>query len=184
MKEDFIAKDKTKYVIRFPKTTDNKSTLKFFNRIVEEKPVGLSRRSKNKLSDADSWLRENLKKQRQRKGIFLVADFQGSVIGSCEVQYHHPGEDGNHIFLLSTAVDRDHRGKGIGSRLINKVISETKRKYPNIEIIELCVKQINTAAQRLYKRIGFKKVGSVPKRSKRGNKYITDVYMHYYIKKK
>ena len=146
--------------------------------------MGLPRRPKNKLSDVDSWLQRNIKKQRQKKGVFLVAEYQGEIVGSCEVQYHHPGEDGNHIFLLSTAVDRDHRGKGLGSKLISACIEETKTKYPNIEIIELVVKDVNKKAQKLYKRHGFKKVGSVPKRSKRESKYLTDIYMHYYIKKK
>jgi ribosomal protein S18 acetylase RimI-like enzyme len=62
-----------------------------------------------------------------------------------------------YIHLL--CVMADWRNRGIGGLLIRRVEQRVFRQYPNVF---LCVSSFNQAAQRFYKRMGFKRVGTIP----------------------
>ena len=51
------------------------------------------------------------------------------------------------------------RNRGIGAKLIRHVDKRVFREFPNVF---LCVSSFNRAAQRFYKRMGFKRVGTIP----------------------
>lgn len=48
----------------------------------------------------------------------------------------------------------DHRGQGLGGQLTAAVVAELQQR--GVEMIVLNVKQANTAAQRVYTRLGFR----------------------------
>lgn len=58
---------------------------------------------------------------------------------------------------LSIALLPEYRYKGLGSRMIKKVISMAHGKYPglSLSVVE------SSPARRLYERLGFRKVGQV-----------------------
>lgn len=61
----------------------------------------------------------------------------------------------DHMFLTEIQIDTPYQGKGIGTRLINKVISEAKAKdLP----LRLQVLKENDKAKKLYLRLGFRQV--------------------------
>jgi ribosomal protein S18 acetylase RimI-like enzyme len=62
-----------------------------------------------------------------------------------------------YIHLL--CVMPEWRNRGIGERLIRHVEQRVFREHPNVF---LCVSSFNRAAQRFYKRMGFKRVGAIP----------------------
>lgn len=51
------------------------------------------------------------------------------------------------------------RNRGIGAMLIKDVEQRVFREQPNVF---LCVSSFNRAAQRFYKRMGYKRVGTIP----------------------
>ena len=63
-----------------------------------------------------------------------------------------PQDDG--VFIYDLYVDESLRGQGIGSELLQHVVSQANGKP-----VRLCVAKGNTAAQSLYAKFGFKKVG-------------------------
>lgn len=63
-----------------------------------------------------------------------------------------PKEDELEIVALS--IQKDMRGKNIGTSIINEIIKYAKEK--NFNILSLTVVDTNEGAKRLYERIGFK----------------------------
>jgi ribosomal protein S18 acetylase RimI-like enzyme len=62
-----------------------------------------------------------------------------------------------YIHLL--CVMPEWRNRGVGAMLIKHVEQRVFREHPNVF---LCVSSFNRAAQRFYKRMGFKRVGTIP----------------------
>lgn len=67
----------------------------------------------------------------------------------------------NERFLIDgLCVDTPHRGRGIGTALLDAIGAEAARRgYP---ALRLDVVDTNTGAQRLYRRLGFQAVGRHP----------------------
>ncbi|UOB16507.1 GNAT family N-acetyltransferase [Abyssalbus ytuae] len=57
----------------------------------------------------------------------------------------------NEIFIKNILIEKKHQNLGIGTYVINSIIKENKKK-----VIKLKVLKINTKAQKLYFKSGFK----------------------------
>ncbi len=62
-----------------------------------------------------------------------------------------------HQALFAIIIDKDYRGKGVGTTLINELIKIAKERF-KLEILHLEVYETNPAIH-LYERFGFKKYG-------------------------
>ncbi|MDK2834513.1 MAG: [ribosomal protein S18]-alanine N-acetyltransferase [Methanolobus sp.] len=82
---------------------------------------------------------------------------QGKVVGYC-VFFVKPVFSYSHIYktatLYSFAVDSNHRGQGIGERLLQKGIHEMKLN--SVSCISLYVATENIPAISLYRKLGFR----------------------------
>jgi ribosomal-protein-alanine N-acetyltransferase len=89
---------------------------------------------------------------RRRDSDLIVADLKGEIAGYAVFwAVMDQGELGN------VAVDESHRGKGIGTRLIEAVLERATER--GVHEIFLEVRKSNTGAQELYKTFGFFEVG-------------------------
>ena len=61
-------------------------------------------------------------------------------------------------YIQSLAVDDRLRGQGIGSALMEFVEQRVLREQPNVFI---CASSFNPGAQRLYERLGYRRVGEL-----------------------
>src|SRR5205814_6628291 len=97
--------------------------------------------------------------QARPSAVFLAAEVGGRVVGEAIalVRRHKQSVSGR---TYSLAVDPASRGKGIGEKLMRAMIDELDRR--GVRRVYLEVAASNLAAQRLYERIGFKAVGSLP----------------------
>lgn len=69
-----------------------------------------------------------------------------------DIIVYAPQDDG--LFIYDLYVDESLRGQGIGSELLQHVVSQANGKP-----VRLCVAKGNTVAQALYSKFGFTKVG-------------------------
>jgi len=118
--------------------------------------------------------------QRQRIDagdlVYLVAEVGGKVVGSCTIGRVGPtasAEDG-HVAELGILVAQEMRGKGVGSALLERALTEARGKF---EIVFLSVFSFNRGAQRLYERFGFSLCGHLPRVVKRGDQYLDEERM-------
>ena len=75
------------------------------------------------------------------------------VVGWCDIQ-PKPFEGMKHVGVLGMGILREFRGKGLGSKLLEKALNHAKT-VNGIEKVELEVFKSNAVAIRLYERFGF-----------------------------
>lgn len=99
----------------------------------------------------------------------FVAEEDGEVIGWCDIVPGEPIAGTRHVGTLGMGILKEHRGQGIGRRLMETTI-EAARKL-GIEKIELTVYASNRNALRLYESLGFGVEGT-----KRKGRFVDGVY--------
>ncbi|KJQ55517.1 GNAT family N-acetyltransferase [Microbacterium sp. SA39] len=93
---------------------------------------------------------------------FGLADQDGDVVKAVAWLVFLPAEEPGYGFVdaetpeLSITTFADHRGQGIGSRLLSELISQARSR--GLHSISLSVEDGN-GARRLYGRVGFEVVG-------------------------
>ncbi|MBN1293359.1 MAG: GNAT family N-acetyltransferase [Candidatus Latescibacteria bacterium] len=80
------------------------------------------------------------------------------------------GMMGEFPYVRMVMVDGSHQGKGIGTKLLNYL---EDLMFRNKHLIFMMVTDFNTDALRLYRRLGYEKVGEIPDYKKEGvNEYL------------
>ncbi len=138
--------------------------------------VSLKRPSRKKFKH---WFGKLMEEVRKGNALYAVADTGSGIAGHCFVRKDEPGSELDHLGRLSIFVSKNHRGSGIGTKLIKYALEKCKRNY---RIIYLFVFKSNEKAIRLYKRMGFRSVGVIPEAYKRGKRYIDREYMYIKLK--
>ncbi|MDV3220615.1 MAG: GNAT family N-acetyltransferase [Intrasporangium sp.] len=90
----------------------------------------------------------------------VVAEVDGVVVGSAKMGPNRPGR-GAHVATASFMVDPDRQGEGIGLALGTHVV-EWARSAGYHAIQFNAVVETNEGAVRLWQRLGFRIIGTVP----------------------
>ena len=106
-------------------------------------------------------------------GILLVAKDGDRIVADASLSRYprrmsHRGE-------LGVSVIKEYWGRGIGGRLIGKIIEFARENA--FEVIDLEVRSDNVGAIHLYEKMGFKKIGSHPTYMKINGEYCPADYM-------
>ncbi|MEM1930542.1 MAG: ribosomal protein S18-alanine N-acetyltransferase [Sulfolobales archaeon] len=88
--------------------------------------------------------------------LFLVAECDGVVVGY-SVGTIEGGERGH---LVSIAIDRAHRGKGLGKALVKEFEARVRSFGVSRVVLEVSVK--NEIALALYKKLNYKVISVLP----------------------
>lgn len=89
---------------------------------------------------------------KNENNVYLVAEYAGKIAGYCGM-WGIAGEGQ----INNVAVKQSYRGKGIASQMMQAFIEAGCKK--NLMEFTLEVRESNTAAIRLYEKIGFQKEG-------------------------
>ena len=106
--------------------------------------------------------------------IMLIAKVNGKIIGNASLsrlprRMQHRGD-------FSVAVAKEYWNCGVGSRLLQEIISFAKAQ--NFAIIDLQVRSDNLGAIHVYEKYGFKKIGTHPAFFKINDMDISFDYMY------
>ena len=118
--------------------------------------------------------------ENSKTSVMLVAKCDGKIIGDASftsserARIRHRGERG-------VSVVKEYWGKGIGSRLMEKVIDFAKNEA-QCEIIHLQVRSDNERAIELYKKFGFEKIGQFKGYLKINGEYVDCDLMNLHIR--
>jgi RimJ/RimL family protein N-acetyltransferase len=113
---------------------------------------------------ANGWLRLWVA-VHERDGVVGHLDLKGAKLAV-----------GLHRCLLGIAIERPHRGGGLGRRLMQAAI-DFARGEPALEWIDLSVFSHNTGARALYQDLGFTELGEIEDKFRISGESITDVLM-------
>lgn len=86
----------------------------------------------------------------------ITAVVDGVICGSA-ILYISPFKKLSHQCLFAIIVDKEYRGKKIGTRLLTELLTLAKKRF-SIELLHLEVYKENPAIN-LYKRMGFSEYG-------------------------
>lgn len=99
----------------------------------------------------------------------------------CGLYILHPNNVGRcgHICNASYAVDKNYRGCGIGRLLVEDCLKSAKDH--GFKILQFnAVVASNVVAQKLYEKLGFKKIGVIPNGFRMKNGSFEDIYPYYH----
>ncbi len=100
--------------------------------------------------------RESFEKLISEKRL-LVAEQGGAVVGLLSFMYRHVESDKqvtrDVLFVDDLAVSEEYRGQGIGTQLLQ--VMKDKAKQEHLDGLELQVNARNTAARKMYEKLGF-----------------------------
>lgn len=99
-----------------------------------------------------------------------VAESMGKVVAFLSIEEHRGPEE--YIYLDDLSVSKAYRGHGIGTDLIKAAGQYAKDR--NISCLVLHIERSNFSAYRLYKRLGFEKVGEEEHRFKMIKRLVQD----------
>lgn len=127
----------------------------------EAKETDLNSLSKIRTEKLDELFFKRLEEVRNGKGLYFVAEEEGEAVAHVFLKLyglkHLP--DFPNIEDLSVRIDQ--RRKGIGTALINQCLKLTKEKGFNKVSIQVNAEP-NCPAQIMYKKLGFKDIGTKP----------------------
>ena len=171
----FTARDGTHVLFREPSPRDAAQLMKFINAFVTEKRSGILINERVGLDEEKAWLRGVLADIRKRKGVMLLVDVDGEIMGNCDIN-RLPWKS-SHVANLGIALSREIRGKGVGEALMTKTIELARKRMRGLEMLHIKAFAYNEKALALYRRFGFVEVGRVPRANKEGKEYHDDVLM-------
>ncbi|MCI0546763.1 MAG: arsinothricin resistance N-acetyltransferase ArsN1 [Candidatus Rokubacteria bacterium] len=87
----------------------------------------------------------------------IVAEAGGQVVGWASLNRFNPRPAYDHVADLSVYIERSWRGRGVGRRLLARII-EIARALSYHKVV-LAAFPTNTAGMALYERMGFTRVG-------------------------
>jgi len=166
--------DGKKAIFRYPRMSDLEGLLELVNAIVDDKAMVSSQTKKTKKEER-VWLSSILQNIKKKAGVYLVVEVDRKIVGNVAVERHKESAK-KHVGVFGIMLRKEARGKGIGEKLLRCVIEEAKRVL-KVKIITLEVMRSNKVAQHLYKKCGFKVVGTIKSGVKYYSRYEDDMLM-------
>jgi RimJ/RimL family protein N-acetyltransferase len=149
-------------IIREAEITDATAMVAHVKRVLTSSTYTLTMVSEFTATEESQRLgREEMKKNNN---LLLAAEHEGHIIGNLAF-FRGTKQRNAHTGEFALGVDPEHRSKGIGKKLINKLIHWAEAdKY--IEKVWLQVISGNDPALSLYKQLGFQEEGVLKKQIK------------------
>lgn len=173
------AKDDTPYLIRYPRLSDLEQLWKYINDLSQEKTYISFQGEEISLSEEEIFLNNALKKIDLKESVVLVVESGGKIVGISDV--NKLGRAEKHTAIFGITLAKEFRGKGIGRKLMEKVLEEAKKNLDDIKLIRLVCFADNTNACKLYESIGFKEFGKLPGGILYKGKPTDEILMYYEI---
>ena len=183
--EQIVFEGKTKkgitYTVRYPKLSDADALRKYINQVSRERTFISFQGEQLTLKEEKQFLKDSLRKIKNREAVVLLIDIEGKTIGGvCGLTMR--ARTFEHVGELGLSVSKSFRGQGLGKLLIQSVIAEARKRISKLRIIMLRCYANNTVALSLYRRVGFKKYGTLPKGIRYKGRYIDEIEMYLNLK--
>ena len=176
----FTAKDGRRVLLRSLAKGDVGAMTRFANALVREKKAnrGLGVATFDKRVDRKTeaeFLGKLVTARAKREGANCAAFAEGEMVGECTLN-RRPLADFRHTGVLGIVVLAGYRGVGLGERLMAEVLRDAVRM--GVWLVELDVVADNGPAIRLYEKLGFRRVGTIPNKVLRDGKHGDIVAMY------
>ena len=169
-----------KVTLRVLRWEDLDALLQFINSLVDEKQgktkttlyTGFDRRVTRE--EELEWLAQTLVAIEGERVINMVADIDGKIIANGDVT-RGSYEDTHHHGHLGLTMISKYRGQGIGRRIIETLVRESRKAGLRTLATEFMAE--SETARRAYEKSGFKQAGILPHKVFRNGKYFDGLIM-------
>ncbi len=168
----FTAKDGREVILRTPKWEDLDDFMEYINSLVDEGANIVRNKKVTRNQEAD-WLGRKLALLEKEEVFDVVAEIDGKAIALAELRKKKGYS--SHVGGLAIGIKKNYRDIGIGTQLMNVLVSQAK--VMGLKILTLEVYATNKRAIHVYEKMGFQETGRIPKGIKRNGKYIDQVIM-------
>lgn len=152
---------------RHPREDDTLKLIDFVRALVEEDAPILTNRVPT-YEEEVKWLRDNLHKIAQGSGALFVVEDNGRIISVGDLRRGEYRQ--SHHAQLGISVAKEYRGLGIGKEVIKLLLAEGKRM--GLKFVWLDVFATNKKAAALYRKMGFRKVATLPKYGEHKGRFV------------
>jgi len=169
-----------KVTLRVLRWEDLDELLLFINSLVEEKQgdkkstlyTGFDRKVTRE-EEAD-WLAQTLVAVERETVINVGADMGGKIIANGDVTRGGYKDTHHHGHLGLTMISK-YRGQGIGRRMIETLVRESRKA--GLRTLDTEFLAENETARRAYEKAGFKQAGMIPHKVFRNGEYFDGLVM-------
>jgi RimJ/RimL family protein N-acetyltransferase len=165
-------KDGSTVTIRTPRSGDVDELLAFINGLVKEDAMVLANKPFKRKEEV-RWLRDTLKGLKTGKKIYLVAEVNGKIVGGTEIT--RDSGKSEHVGGFGISIKDGYRNAGLGTALANEVIKQAKKS--GFKLVTLEVFECNPRAIHTYEKVGFRRVGRIPKKLYHKGRYVGGIQM-------
>lgn len=125
-------------------------------------------------AEETEWLAKMLVSIENGTVINVAAEVDGFLAGNSEVRRSSVPDLSLHG-VLGIAVAKPYRGLGLGSAMLSELLRLSRDA--GLRTVELAALATNERAIRLYERVGFRRVGTIPKKINRRGTAIDEMVM-------
>ena len=166
--------------MRVMRRNDLDNLLSFINGLVREKGRdqdsmlygGFDKKVSRK--EESEWLAETLEAIKRGEVINVLAEIEGRIVANGEVTRGRYDDTRHHGQLGLTMIGR-YRGQGIGRKVIETLVRESRRA--GLRSLEAEFLAQNKAARGAYEKEGFRQAGLIPRKIFRNGKYLDGLIM-------
>ena len=139
---------------------------------------------RNVISHGDTYTYAPDMTAEQAKGIWVLNSCRGfvvkhgnAIVGTFTIRHNKPGF-GDHVANAGYMVHKDYRGRGVAQAMCSYSLREAKKLGYTAMQFNFVVAS-NEAAVKLWQKMGFKIIGTVPKAFRHSKLGLTDVHIMY-----
>lgn len=166
-------KDGTIAQLRSPKWEDIDELLVFVTDSIDEGDLYISIQTKPTWEEELDWHANKLVEIETGKTVVCVAEVDGHIVGNSSVTKRSGVQ--SHVGDLGISIHKDFRELGLGTEMMRVLIDQSRKM--GLKLIQLSAYSDNVRAIHVYKKIGFKEVGRIPKAFFKWEKYFDEIIM-------
>lgn len=158
------------YRVREAKPLDISCITNIYNQGIEDRIATLETRLRD-VSEMEEWFTS----RGNRYKVIVIEDNKGRVIGWASINVFNSRCCYNGVGDISIYISRDMRGKGLGKILLNNLFDIAKQH--DFHKLVLSTFEFNDIGKRLYKKLGFREVGTYENQGILDGKYVNITIM-------
>ncbi len=145
------------------------------NKIIKQSQCFMSPLQKPK-----QWLEVRIKKIKDKKAVFLVAEHNNAIVGMSEINLR-AGQQ-SHVGECGVCIEKNYRGIGLGTSLMEEIIKLAKKNLkPRPKVLRCSTSSANQQAIKLVHKLGFKIIANIPNQIRHKNKLVDEIIMILYL---
>ncbi|MCJ7423614.1 GNAT family N-acetyltransferase [Candidatus Bathyarchaeota archaeon] len=169
----FLAKDGRRVVLRMPRWEDLDDLLEMINSLVAERANIIRDEPVSRLEEID-WLSKALCRVEKGEEFYMVAEVAGKVVANSELSTRSSGYD-KHVGMIGIAIREGFRDVGIGTEMMKTLIEQGRTI--GLKVLVLSAFANNNRATQVYRKVGFKETGRIPRKFFKEGQYVDEVIL-------